>query len=186
MAPAVRPGTGWDSTLRSPFDLRREIDAGPTLTPECAIDLAPVRLDGDGEVPRGDLVFGEEGGEGRGASTHAWAFCRRQTTKSSGPSPGDDAPYGIVPTMPAHEIDRKTRLRIAANLRELKHRFGFRSDAAMGRKIGLGRDAVNRALKGEKTVGLDFVLADHRKLHVSLDWLVENEADEKWYREGVE
>jgi len=88
--------------------------------------------------------------------------------------------------MSPREIDRKTRLRIAANLRELKHRFGFRSDAAMGRKLGLGRDAVNRALKGEKTVGLDFVLAVRTHLHVSLDWLVEHDPDKKWYREGVE
>lgn len=85
-------------------------------------------------------------------------------------------------SMPAHEIDRKTRLRIAANLRQMKvEKFEFKSDAAMGRRIGLSRDAVNRALKGEKTVGLDFLLAVHRKLHVSLDWLVENEPDQHWY-----
>ncbi len=84
--------------------------------------------------------------------------------------------------MPPHEIDRKTRLRIAANLREIKHRFEFPSDAAMGEKIDKSRGAVNRALKGERTVGLDFLLSVHRKLHVSIDWLVDNDPPAKWYQ----
>jgi transcriptional regulator with XRE-family HTH domain len=84
-------------------------------------------------------------------------------------------------SMPPHEIDIKTRQRIAANLRETKHRFRFDSDAAMGKALGLSRDVVNRALKGERTVGLDFLLRVHRRLHVSLDWLVGHEPAPEWY-----
>lgn len=83
--------------------------------------------------------------------------------------------------MPPHDIDMRTRQRIAANLRFLKHKFEFDSDAAIGKKLGLSRDAVNRALKGERTVGLDFLLRVQRKLHASLDWIVENEPGAKWY-----
>lgn len=85
------------------------------------------------------------------------------------------------PDMPPHEIDIKTRQRIAANLRQTKHKFQFETDAAMGKALGLSRDVVNRALKGERTVGLDFLLRVHRKLHVSLDWLVSHEPETEWF-----
>jgi transcriptional regulator with XRE-family HTH domain len=83
-----------------------------------------------------------------------------------------------------HEIDRKTRLRIAANLRMLKHRFEFATDAAMAEKLDVSRGVVNRALKGERTVGLDFLLKVHRNLHASIDWLVDNEPAQDWYDPG--
>lgn len=83
--------------------------------------------------------------------------------------------------MPPHEIDVKTRHRIAANLRATKWKFQFESDAAMGKALGLSRDVVNRALKGERTVGLDFLLRVHRRLHVSIDWLVSHEPGADWY-----
>lgn len=84
-------------------------------------------------------------------------------------------------SMPPHDIDQKTRQRIAANLRITKWKLQFESDAAMGAAMQLSRGAVNRALKGERTVGLDFLLRVHRKLHVSIDWLVDNEPDQRWY-----
>jgi transcriptional regulator with XRE-family HTH domain len=80
-----------------------------------------------------------------------------------------------------HEIDRRTRLRIAANLRLLKEKFEFESDAAMATRLKVSRGVVNRAIKGERTVGLDFLLKTHTRLHVSIDWLVDNEPDPKWY-----
>lgn len=83
--------------------------------------------------------------------------------------------------VPSHEIDLKTRQRIAANLRLLRWRFQFDSDAAMAERLGLSRGVVNRALKGERTVGLDVLLKVHRRLHVSLDWLVDSEPGQEWY-----
>lgn len=83
--------------------------------------------------------------------------------------------------VPAHEIDKKTRLRIAANLRLLKHRFEFATDAAMAERLKVSRGVVNRALKGERTVGLDFLLKAHREMHVSLDWLVDTDPPPEWF-----
>lgn len=78
-------------------------------------------------------------------------------------------------------VDVETRLRVAANLRYLKWRREYESDSAMAKKLGVSRGAVNRALKGERTVGLDFLLLVHRRLNVSLDWLVdEPPTDERW------
>jgi len=83
--------------------------------------------------------------------------------------------------MPPHEIDQKTRQRVAANLRSLKHKFQFDSDSDMGKALGLSRGVINRALKGERTVGLDFLLRVHRRLHVSIDWIVSHEPEPEWY-----
>lgn len=89
-------------------------------------------------------------------------------------------PLASVRSMPAHEIDRETRLRIAAHLRKLRHKFQFQSDAAMAERLGLSRGVVNRALKGERTVGLDVLLKLRRKLHVSIDYLVDEDPPEEW------
>lgn len=83
--------------------------------------------------------------------------------------------------VPAYEIDIKTRQRIAANLRLLRHQFRFQSDAAMAEALGLSRGVMNRALKGERTVGLEVVLKVHRGLHVSLDWLVDKDPPQQWF-----
>lgn len=85
-----------------------------------------------------------------------------------------------VRSMPTHEIDRETRLRIAAHLRQLKYKFQFASDAAMAERLKVSRGVVNRALKGERTAGLDFLLKVHRNLHVSIDWLVDEPPPEEW------
>lgn len=83
--------------------------------------------------------------------------------------------------VPSFEIDIKTRQRIAANLRLLKHQFKFETDAAMAEKLELSRGVVNRALKGERTVGLEVLLKVHRNLHVSLDWLVDKDPPSAWF-----
>jgi transcriptional regulator with XRE-family HTH domain len=78
-------------------------------------------------------------------------------------------------------IDLKTRERIAANLRKLKHEHRFRSDAAMAAELGMSRGALNRYLKGEQPVGLDVLLLVHRKLHVPLDWLCDRDPEPQWF-----
>lgn len=79
------------------------------------------------------------------------------------------------------DIDLKTRLRIAANLRLLKWKFQFPTDAAFAKSIGVSRGAMNRYLKGERTVGLDVLLKIHRSLHESIDWMVGHEPEARWY-----
>lgn len=79
------------------------------------------------------------------------------------------------------EIDQKTRLRMAANLRVLLHEHKFKSIAAMAKEIGVSRGALSHYVNGERTMGLDVALLIHRKLGVSLDWLVDREPDPEWY-----
>lgn len=79
------------------------------------------------------------------------------------------------------KIDMATRLRVAANLRKLKHIHGFRSDNAMAVELGMSRSALGRYLKGEATAGLDVLLLVHRKLHVSMDWLVDRDPEREWF-----
>lgn len=84
--------------------------------------------------------------------------------------------------MPTKEsLDLKTRERIAANLRLLKHRRSYESVAAMAARLGMSRSALGRYLKGERTVGLDFLLKVHRRLNVSLDWLVDEDPPLEWW-----
>jgi transcriptional regulator with XRE-family HTH domain len=64
----------------------------------------------------------------------------------------------------------------------LMHMHSFATAAEMGRELGgISRSAMNRYLKGERTVGLDFVLRVHRELHVSLDWLVDRDPPQEWF-----
>ena len=84
----------------------------------------------------------------------------------------------------AKDIDEATRLFIAANMRALKWERRFPSDSAMGKAIGRSRSVINRALKGERTVGLDVLLAVRKELKVSIDWLVSEPRDNKWMDPG--
>ena len=49
----------------------------------------------------------------------------------------------------------------------------------MARRVGISRDAMRRYLSGERTVGLDVALLVHRNLNVSLDWLVDEDPEDK-------
>lgn len=84
------------------------------------------------------------------------------------------------------EIDIKVRRRIAAHLRRVREEGGYESDAAMAREAGLSRAAMNRALKGERTVGLDFLLAVHQRLGVSIDLLVDDDPPARFFVEPQE
>jgi transcriptional regulator with XRE-family HTH domain len=77
-------------------------------------------------------------------------------------------------------LDLRTRQRIAANLRYLQYKNEFVSISAMAKAIGMSRSALTRYLKGERTAGLDVLLLVHRRLHVSIDWLVDREPDACW------
>lgn len=80
----------------------------------------------------------------------------------------------------AETIDLRTRLRIAANLRWLKHENRFESTAAMAKAIGVSRGALARYLSGDRTIGFDVALKVHRRLHVPLDWLVDRDPPQEW------
>lgn len=83
---------------------------------------------------------------------------------------------------PRETIDVKTRERIAANLRQLKHQHRFASVASMAGVLGMSRSALNRYLKGERNIGLDVLLLVHRELHASIDWMVDRDPeDERWF-----
>lgn len=69
--------------------------------------------------------------------------------------------------------DKQIRLRVAANLRHLMAKRGFDSERALARKLGVNPSTVSRALKADRC-GLDLLVAVHRKLGVSLDWLVDD------------
>jgi transcriptional regulator with XRE-family HTH domain len=90
-------------------------------------------------------------------------------------------PFASVGT---HEIDLKTRQRVAAHLRMLRYRFRFESDAAMAERLDMSRGALNRYLKGERTAGLDVLLKVHRRLHVSLDYIVDEDPPSEWFDPG--
>lgn len=78
-------------------------------------------------------------------------------------------------------VDQKTRQRIAANVRRLKHEWEFKSDTAMARFLGVSKSAVNRGRKGERGIGLDVLLAIHRKLGQSMDGMCDrDELAGKW------
>jgi transcriptional regulator with XRE-family HTH domain len=74
---------------------------------------------------------------------------------------------------PRETLDIPTRRRIATKLRELQRTHKFASASEMARVLGISRGAMTRYLNGERTVGLDVVLRVHRRLHVSVDWLVD-------------
>ena len=78
-------------------------------------------------------------------------------------------------------LDTKTRQRIAAHLRRLKYEREYDSDAAMARDADVSRAAMSRALRGDRTVGLDFLLLVRSNLKVSIDMLVGTEPDAKWF-----
>jgi transcriptional regulator with XRE-family HTH domain len=81
------------------------------------------------------------------------------------------------------DIDIKVRRRIAAHLRRVREESRFPSDAAMAAEAGVSRSAMNRALKGERTVGLDFLLAVHANLGISIDLLVDDDPAPEWFVE---
>ena len=92
---------------------------------------------------------------------------------------------GVWAMPPRDKVDLATRQRIAAHLRRLKAEYEFESDADFARYLGLSRGALNRYLKGERTVGLDVLLTVHRKMHVSIDVLVDKDAGSKWSDPGL-
>ncbi len=77
-------------------------------------------------------------------------------------------------------LDLKTRQWIAAHLRRLQHERRYKSDAEMARDAGVTRSAMSRALRGDRTVGLDFLLLVRANLKVSIDMLVGKEPDAEW------
>jgi transcriptional regulator with XRE-family HTH domain len=92
------------------------------------------------------------------------------------------APVTSDPMGKPREIDLKTRQRIAANLRQLRWMHRFESVAGMAKEVGMSRGALGRYLSGERTTGLDVLLLFHRRLHVSLDWLVDRDPDDhRWF-----
>jgi ribosome-binding protein aMBF1 (putative translation factor) len=80
-------------------------------------------------------------------------------------------------TMPRQrgEIDTETRDRIRAWIRYEMGRRDIESMREFARKIAVSHTYVQRVLAGEQHPGFEFVLRMHRKLHISLDRLVDED-----------
>lgn len=79
-----------------------------------------------------------------------------------------------VKTMPTPEsLDVKTRLRIAAYLRMKLRELAPMNQRALAEILGINEGALGRVLKYSTPVGLDLVLAIHRKLHVDANRLLD-------------
>ncbi|HEX6972595.1 MAG TPA: helix-turn-helix transcriptional regulator [Limnochordia bacterium] len=84
--------------------------------------------------------------------------------------------------MPTKEsIDVATRRRIAAKLRYLRWEGGFETDAELAKEIGMHPKTIGKYLHGINTIGLDVLLKIHRKLHVSIDWMVDRDPPREWF-----
>lgn len=74
-------------------------------------------------------------------------------------------------------IDMAVRSRIQAWLRyyadKYAHQYETQKDLAAA--IGLSAPAVNMILSGRRTAGFDVAIKMHRKLHVSLDTLIDTD-----------
>lgn len=180
--PGRRPRIHGDCPARLPLDREQEIHIRSALTLKCPIDLAVVGSDLRGEVARRLLASSEVGGEGvRSGHKSTYTSPHDDVSSDDGGPMTTKARLASSGVAAKETVDLKTRLRVAANLRYLKHRHEFTSDAAMGKRLGVSRGAVNRYLKGERTAGLDFLLLVHRRLHVSLDWLVDTDPAPEWF-----
>lgn len=86
-------------------------------------------------------------------------------------------------SMPTREsVDMKTRLRMAGNLRRLYDERRFPSVRAMAARIGVHWTTLYKYMRGEQTIGMDVALKVHRALGVSLDWFVDEDPPEKYFR----
>lgn len=89
---------------------------------------------------------------------------------------------GLQMSQMASRVDVDIRQRIAANLRYLRYFHEFKTVAAMASKMGMSRSALNRYLKGERTVGLDVLLLAKAAFGASLDWFVTNRPPDRFFK----
>jgi transcriptional regulator with XRE-family HTH domain len=73
------------------------------------------------------------------------------------------------------EIDTKTRERIRGWVVHEMNRRGIVSIREAARKIGVSHTYLTRVLGGDTTPGIEFLLRVHRKWHISLDILCDED-----------
>jgi len=78
-------------------------------------------------------------------------------------------------------IDKGARLNLAAHLRRIKRQRGIRSAKALAEKLGVSPNTMPKYLKGLRDIGLDLAIRMHRVFGVSLDTLVDERTDDRWY-----
>lgn len=90
-----------------------------------------------------------------------------------------------MPHMPraSARIDPKTRARIAGWLRYKKEALGL-TQRELARLIGWDEGAVSRVMNDVGPIGLDFVIAIHRKLHIDANQLLDLDPPDKHLRRG--
>lgn len=74
------------------------------------------------------------------------------------------------------DTDMVVRDRLTRNLRLLFDERRFKDTTAMAAAIKVSRGALSNYLLGNRTIGLDVLLNIREHLHVSIDWMVSNEA----------
>ena len=83
----------------------------------------------------------------------------------------------------AEAIDRRTRLRIAAHLRQaMKERDLSAADVC--RATGLAPSTISRMLNDDSRIGLDVVLAINRGLHIDANRLLNHDPPAEFFPPG--
>lgn len=91
----------------------------------------------------------------------------------------------LMPTTKATKtIDRRTRWRIAAHVRKVMEERDI-SQADLARTTGVDAGNLSKLLRGvDDRIGLEFVLALHRKLHIDANVLLDHDPPRKFFLDG--
>ena len=77
--------------------------------------------------------------------------------------------------------EQRLRRRIAAHARRLMIEGTFPSVMAFAGRIGLAPSTVHQVLKGERTPGLEFLVALHRALGADANELLDEDPPARWF-----
>jgi len=85
-------------------------------------------------------------------------------------------------TGPPAQAKEEAHHLIAAHARRLMVEGGFSSISAFAHRIGLSHSYVHQVLKGERTPGLEFMVALHRGLGVDANELLDSDPPARWFQ----
>lgn len=86
--------------------------------------------------------------------------------------------------MAQSKTDKRTRWRIAAHIRRVMHEREWKA-ADVCRATGVAASNLSKLLAGEDDrIGLDFVLALHRGLHIDANVLLDHDPPHRFFLQG--